>query len=129
MNLTPFGKDRKARFDQDCEDLEDLFFNCMQTSARARIKWIKRMNQRALESEDMCSTAWMLERSEPEHYSLVTTNRREVDIKVEITHKHEAELLAEAFAILGPATPQLPAGQGTITLPEGHAVPVDPDHH
>ena len=100
----------------------------MQTSAQARIKWIEKMNERALNDKEMFATAWMLERSEPEHFALVTTNRRKIDIKAEISHKHEAELLAEAFAILGPPNPKLTAPPQTITLPEGDAVPVDTDH-
>ena len=39
---------RKAAFDKECEKVEKLFLECMQTSARARIKWLERMNQRAL---------------------------------------------------------------------------------
>ena len=75
----------------------------------------------------MYANAWVLERTVPEHYALVTTNRRQVDVKAEITHKHDAEIFAEIFALLGHGHQQaLPAGPTTISLPEGAAQVVRP---
>ena len=89
---------------------------------------MRRMDQRALDDKDMYANAWVLERTVPEHYALVTTNGKETDAKVEVTHKHQAQLLAEAFALLGPANPALPAGRHTITLPERDKTVIDGDH-
>lgn len=119
--------ERKYLWDWDCALLEDLFLDVTRTIARKRVAWTRRMDQRALEDRDIYANAWVLERAVPVHYALVTANRKEIDVKVEATQKQQAQLLAEAFAILGPANPALPAGQRTITLPEGDKTVIDAD--
>ena len=89
---------RKYLRDWDRALLEDLSLTVMRTVARKRVDWMRRMDQRALEDRDMYANAWVLERKAPQHYALVTTNRKEVDAKVEVTHKQQAQLLTEAFA-------------------------------
>ena len=65
----------------------------------------------------------------PEHNALVTTNREEIDAKVEVTHKSEVEAFAELFALLGHGHQQaLPDGEQIIELPEGDVETIDPDH-
>ena len=87
------------------------------------------MDQRALEDKDMYANAWVLERTVPEHYALVTTNRKEIDAKVEVTHKSEVEAFAQLYALLGHGPQEaLPAGQKTVELPERDAVAADKDH-
>ena len=120
--------ERKYRFDRDCAHLEDLFLTCMVTGAEARFKAHKRMWDRAMNDDDYVPNAWILERRWPEEYALVPTNRRQLDVKAEITHKHEVEALAEAFAILGPANPALIAGKQTVVLPESDAVVTEANH-
>ena len=119
---------RKHLWDWNCALLEDLFLTVTRTIARKRVAWMRRMDQRALQDKDMYANAWVLERTDPEHYALVTTNRKQIDAKVEVTHKQQAQLLAEAFAILGPANPALPAGRHTITKPERDTAVIDGDH-
>ena len=94
-------EERRAGYQETCDMLEDLFLSTMETLAEARYQLHKRMYERAMKDKEYVPNAWMLERTVPEHYALVATNRREVDVKAEITHKHEVELLAEAFAVLG----------------------------
>ena len=121
--------DRKGRFDWDCAHLEDIFLTTIQTIGEARFRWMKRMNQRAFDDKDMYANAWVLERTIPEEFALVTTNRREVDIKAEVVHKSEVEAFAELYALLGHGHQQeLPAGPKTIQLPERNAVVSGEDH-
>ena len=119
---------RLTRFEETCAMLVDLYLTSMETLAEARFQAHKKMYERALTDDSFFPNAWFLERTMPENYALVTTNRRQVDVKAEVTHKHEVKLLAEAFSILGPANPAQLAEKPTITLPDGDAVPVDPDH-
>ncbi len=121
--------ERKYLFDCNCAHLEDIFLTAMKTIARKRVEWIRRMDQRALNDKDMYANAWVLERTVPQHFALVTTNRREVDFKAEITHKNEVEAFAELYALLGHGHQQaLPAKPDIIELPEGNAVAADQDH-
>lgn len=120
---------RKAEHDHLCDELEDIFLKVRQARAKKRLQWIERMDKRALEDDDMIANAWLLERTVPEHFALVTTNRKEIDAKVEVTHKSEVEAFAELYALLGHGHQQaLPDGQQIIHLPEGDVETIDPDH-
>ena len=120
---------RLTAFQTECGQLADCFLTTMKTLAESRYQLHKGMWDRAHKSDDMFPTAWLLERTVPEHYALVTTNRREVDVKAEIKHSHEVEAFAQLFALLGHGHQQaLPPGEKIITLPEGDAVAIDPDH-
>jgi len=122
-------RDRKYRHAWEYALLEDFFLTIMQTVARKRAEWMQRMAQRALNDKDMYANAWVLERTAPQHHALVTTNRKEIDAKVEVTHQSEVEAFAQLYALLGHGPQEaLPAGQNTITLPEGDAVAADTDH-
>ena len=121
--------DRKYRYDWDCALLEDLFLTVMQAVGLKRAMWMRRMDQRAMEDKEMYANAWVLERSVPELFALVTTNRKEIEAKVEVNHTSEVEAFAQLFALLGHGRQQaLPAGQQTINLPEGDATAADAHH-
>ena len=121
--------ERQYLFDWTCAHLEDIFLTVMKTIARKRVEWMRRMDQRALNDKEMYANAWVLERTVPQHFALVTTSRREVDFKAEITHKNEVEAFAELYALLGHRHQQaLPAGAQTIELPEGNAGVRSDDH-
>jgi len=65
--------DRKYHWDWDCALHEDIFLTVMRMRAWKRVDWMRRMDKRALEDKDMYANAWVLERTVPEEYALVTT--------------------------------------------------------
>ena len=120
---------RLGEYTDLCQDLEDIFLEVRQARAQKRLEYIERMDRRALADDGMIANFWVLERTVPEHYALVTTNRKEIDVKAEITHKSEVEAFAELYALLGHGHQQaLPDGQQVIELPEGDVETIDPDH-
>lgn len=120
--------ERKYLFDWECALLEELYLACKEVMAEAKFKAHERMWDRVMNDDDYVPNGWILERRWPEEYALVTTNRRQVDVKAEITQKHEVEALAEALAILGPANPALIAGKQTVVLLESDAVVIEENH-
>ena len=106
---------RNAACNATCQMLEELFLECMQNVAEVRVRWLKKMNERAMKG-DFSALAWLLERTCPEHFALVAVRRNGFDAKAAPEPSEVAKLLAEAFALLGHPPTGPPAWQTTALL-------------
>ena len=103
---------RQYEFDWLCAELEVFFLATMQTQAEALFQLHKRMHERATNG-DVWALMFLLERTCPEHYSLSLDFRNQLDETIETARKEEAELLAQAFAMLNHPPPwQAPVPPG-----------------
>ena len=111
---------RLRLFEKNIQKLGAFYIMVKQAQGIALYELSERMWKRAMKEAKMFANAWMLERTQPEHYSLVTQVRQKTEVTAEIKHTHKLDSFQQLINILAPkeTTPQLPAGPPTITLPE-----------